>query len=160
MSDADYEDSDDAETGEDSHGGIHKCPGCDNVYVNQKSLKVDTSNSTHCLISLTLEQRHLSDRRSVCSKNIHEPETKKKAWACPRCDVQMRKKYSLEVRSLATWFTTTILTTNSATLETPAGKSVMSAPSLGKLYATLFTAMAPAHTVRTRESPVLSTLNS
>src|SRR4051812_40892214 len=64
-SDTDYEDSNDAETGEESPGRMHKCPGCDNLYVNQKSLKVGTSDSTAGLISLIWEQCHLSDRRSV-----------------------------------------------------------------------------------------------
>ncbi|KAF7443416.1 hypothetical protein Alg130_08842 [Pyrenophora tritici-repentis] len=55
------------------------CPGCDNTYLNAAALN-----------------GHLADRRSLCGRNLHEASIFKKVWCCPRCGVQMGKKYSTE----------------------------------------------------------------
>ncbi|KAE8828213.1 hypothetical protein PTNB73_06671 [Pyrenophora teres f. teres] len=77
--DVDDSASDDLKAGEELSGEAQICPGCDSMYSDRAALN-----------------GHLSDKRSVCGRNLYESSTNQKVWYCPRCDVQMTKKYSTE----------------------------------------------------------------
>ncbi|KAI4654005.1 hypothetical protein J4E93_001773 [Alternaria ventricosa] len=79
--------NDDGEESADESSDAKKpyaCQYCGKTYVSEQKLK-----------------RHIRDTRSKCAKRRLGVSTSDSVFACPRCDAQMSKKYSIEPYKLA-----------------------------------------------------------